>query len=94
MTKLNITELAAKLDTDARTTRKFLRTITPADAQPGKGSRWEIEARSVQSLKSKFKKFSADAEIAAAKRAEVVLDPLFATDDSTSDFAEAMKIAN
>lgn len=60
-TILTVTDLAARLDTDARTTRKFLRTITPIESQPGKGSRWAIEARQVQSLKSKFKKFSDDA---------------------------------
>jgi len=70
MTTLNITDLAARLDTDARTTRKFLRTITPADAQPGKGSRWSIEAKQVQSLKAKFKKFSAEAEAAKVKAIE------------------------
>jgi hypothetical protein len=72
-TILTVTDLALRLDTDARTTRKFLRTITPIDAQPGKGSRWAIEARQVQSLKSKFKKFADDAAKDAAAP-EVVLD--------------------
>jgi hypothetical protein len=90
-TILTIADLAARLETDARTTRKFLRTITPADEQPGKGARWAIEARKVQSLQAKFRKFNADAEAAAKARTEVVLDPLFATDDSTTDFQEAMK---
>lgn len=68
-TILTVTDLAARLDTDARTTRKFLRTITPADAQPGKGSRWSIEAKQVQSLKAKFKKFQAEAEAKAPEAA-------------------------
>jgi len=59
MATITITELATALDTDARTTRKFLRSITDADAQPGKGSRWAIEKREVRSLVSKFKKFTA-----------------------------------
>jgi len=32
-------ELALELGTDARTTRKFLRSITPRDEQPGEGRR-------------------------------------------------------
>ena len=51
---IDIAALATALDTDARTTRKFMRSITPADAQPGKGSRWAIEKREVASLRKKF----------------------------------------
>lgn len=65
-TILTVTDLAAKLDTDPRTARKFLRTITPLDAQPGKGSRWGIPATQVRSMQSKFKKFQAEAEAAKA----------------------------
>jgi hypothetical protein len=75
MATLNPTELADRLGTDARTARKFLRSITPKDAQPGKGSRWAIEAKQVTSLKSQFSKFTAAAEKAKqdreAKAAEV-----------------------
>lgn len=60
MATLNVTDLAARLDTDARTTRKFLRSITPADEQPGKGARWSIEARRITSLKSQFKKYQTE----------------------------------
>lgn len=59
MATITVTDLASKLDTDPRTARKFLRSITPADSHPGKGSRWSIEARDVRSLQSKFKKFEA-----------------------------------
>lgn len=65
MATINISELAETLATDARTTRKFLRSVTPIDAQPGKGGRWEIEKRDIRSLKSKFTKFQS--EIADAK---------------------------
>lgn len=68
MTTLNVTELALKLDTDPRTARKFLRSITPITDQPGKGSRWSIEAKQVQSLKSKFTKFTAAQATARAER--------------------------
>jgi len=59
MATITVTDLATELGTDARTTRKFLRSVTPADEQPGKGGRWEIEKREVRSLKSKFAKFTA-----------------------------------
>lgn len=54
MTTLTVSELAESLETDARTTRRFLRSITPKDAQPGKGARWSIEKKSLTSLKKQF----------------------------------------
>lgn len=68
MATITVTDLALELDTDARTARKFLRSITDADAQPGKGSRWAIEKREVRSMKSKFTKFIAAAEKARLDR--------------------------
>jgi len=65
MAAITVSELATRLDTDARTTRKFLRTITPAEGQPGKGSRWAIEAKQVRSLQAQFKKYSASIEAKA-----------------------------
>ena len=59
MATITVTDLALELNTDERTTRKFLRSVTPADEQPGKGSRWSIEKRDIRSLKSKFSKFAA-----------------------------------
>lgn len=53
-------EFAAKLETDARTARKFLRSITPKDEQPGKGHRWAIEAKKVASLKKQFNAWVAE----------------------------------
>ena len=68
MATITVAELATTLDTDARTTRKFLRNITPKEAQPGKGSRWAIEKRDIRSLRSKFAKFTADETAAKAAR--------------------------
>lgn len=85
MATINIAEFATEINTDARTARKFLRSVTPADAQPGKGSRWSIERRDIRSLKSKFAKFEAalaqaklDAEL--ARRAEAAPETI--TDDA------------
>jgi hypothetical protein len=65
MATISVAEFAIAIDTDPRTARKFLRAVTPKDAQPGKGSRWGIEKRDIRSLTSKFKKF----EEAAAQKA-------------------------
>jgi hypothetical protein len=59
-TLLTIADLAARLESDPRTTRKFLRSITPADEQPGKGKRWAIPATQVRSLKSQFVKYQSE----------------------------------
>ena len=67
MATITVQEFATALDTDPRTARKFLRSVTPADAQPGKGSRWAIEKRDVRSL---AKKFAAYREELAAKDAQ------------------------
>lgn len=60
MAQINVTELAQELETNTRTTRKFLRSITPKDEQPGKGGRWHIEKRDVRGLKKKFETFQTE----------------------------------
>lgn len=57
MATITVTELAENLDTTPRTARKFLRSVTPEDKQPGKGGRWQIEKRDIRSLKKKFEDF-------------------------------------
>lgn len=54
MATINIQELSEALQTQPRTARKFLRSVTPADEQPGKGGRWQIEKAKVRSLKKQF----------------------------------------
>lgn len=88
MATITVTEFATELDTDARTARKFLRSVTPADAQPGKGSRWEIEKRDIRSLKSKFAKFTAAND-------QAKLDRELAKRESTAEVAaEAPEAGN
>ena len=79
-------DLAAILSTDARTTRKFLRSITPQDEQPGKGSRWQIEKRDVRSLKTKFTKFLEEHTRKADEAAEDLhTEELVEADEVTTD---------
>lgn len=70
MATMTVTELAEVLGTDGRTTRKFLRSITPKESQPGKGSRWEIEKKSVRSLKSQYAKYAAEVATKGAVKAD------------------------
>lgn len=60
MATINVTELAEKLDTTPRTARKFLRSITPVEEQPGKGGRWSIQKADVRSLTKKFHEFQTE----------------------------------
>lgn len=58
---LTIAELATALDADARTTRRFLRSITPKEQQPGKGGRWAIEKKQLASLRKAYAAYAAPA---------------------------------
>lgn len=64
MSQITTAEFAAELDTDTRTVRKFLRSITPKDEQPGKGSRWVLEGnkRSLNQMRKQFAEWTAERE--------------------------------
>lgn len=80
MAQITASELATELDTDSRTVRKFLRAVTPKDAQPGKGSRWSIEKKQLRSLRTQFAKFQAAQAEKAAQADETPAED--ATDES------------
>lgn len=75
MAQITTSQFAAELGTDGRTARKFLRSITPKEKHPGKGSRWEIDGtkRSLTSMKKRFSEWHSAqaAEKAKAEKAEV-----------------------
>jgi len=56
-TILNITELSTELETTPRVARKFLRSVTPVEDQPGKGGRWEIQKGQLRKLRKQFEGF-------------------------------------
>lgn len=60
MAQITVNELAEQLETSPRTARKFLRSITPKDEQPGKGKRWSIEKREIRGLVKKFAHFQTE----------------------------------
>lgn len=56
MNTVTPTELAQTLESDPKTVRKFLRSITEKEQQPGRGHRWEISAgkRDINRLRKQF----------------------------------------
>ena len=57
MATINIQDLSTVLEANPRTVRKFLRSVTPVENQPGKGGRWQIEKKDLRSLKKKFETY-------------------------------------
>ncbi len=57
MATINIQDLSTALEANPRTVRKFLRSVTPVENQPGKGGRWQIEKKDLRSLKKKFETY-------------------------------------
>jgi hypothetical protein len=88
MSTMTPTEFAATVDSDGRTVRKFLRSITPKDEQPGKGSRWALPAakRDVAKLTKQFKEWTAkqaqEAADRAAAKAQEATDAVEVEDDT------------
>ena len=81
-------EIAVEFGTDGRTLRKFLRSITPVEDRPGKGSRWSIPASKSQLTKLQ-KNFDAWVEARAAKVEDQVTDevttPEVEVDEETTE---------
>lgn len=65
-------EFAEVVKSDGRTVRKFLRSITPKDEQPGKGARWSLPGtkREVTKLQKQFDDWSNAQEAARKAREE------------------------
>lgn len=70
MTNITPTEFAVTVDSTGREVRKFLRSITPKDEQPGKGSRWELPGtkREVAKLQKQFADWKAKQDELRAQR--------------------------
>jgi len=68
---LTTREFAEAIGTDPKTLRKFLRSTTPRDEQPGKGGRWVLPGTKSVLTKARkdFAKWQKDQADAAAERA-------------------------
>lgn len=64
-TILNAKDIAARLDTDTRTLRKFLRSPASGIDPVGKGGRYNIEAKAMRSLTTRFAAWDANRRPAA-----------------------------
>lgn len=82
MATMTPTEFAAEVNSDGRTVRKFLRSITPKDEQPGKGARWQLPAtkRDLTKLQKQFAEWTAAQE---ARRTEAEVEELEEGDEIT-----------
>ena len=65
------TEFAASVNSDGKTVRKFLRSITPREDQPGKGGRWALPdgKRELTKLRKQFAEWHKAELEARAERA-------------------------
>ena len=91
MAEITTSEFATELGTDPRTVRKYLRSITPKDEQPGKGGRWALDGtkRSLNTHRKQFnewhKKQLEERAARAAKAAEDAAATVEVEDDETLD---------
>ena len=81
MATINIQDLSTALEANPRTVRKFLRSVTPVENQPGKGGRWQIEKKDLRSLKKQFATFVEE----HTRQAEAVLDEVAEADVPETD---------
>ena len=88
-------EIALEFGTTGKTLRKFLRSITPKEDQPGKGGRWSIPAakRDMTALRTRFDAWSLQQEELrkereALKAAEVDASDVEDIDDEADELGE------
>ena len=90
MATINIQDFAAALEANPRTVRKFLRSVTPVENQPGKGGRWQIEKKDLRSLKKKFETYIEEhTRQAEAVPDEVIEDTETVTEDTEDTIDQA-----
>lgn len=70
MATMTTAQFAEKLHTDPRTARKFLRSVTDKENQPGKGSRWVLDTKDLPAQRKAFKVWDEARRQAAATQVE------------------------
>ena len=81
-------ELAEVVKSDSKTVRKFLRSITPREDQPGKGSRWAIPGSksNLNKLQKQFATWNqAQLEERAARAAAKAAEAAAVVEDDTDE---------
>lgn len=74
MATITAKEFAAKVGTDPRTVRKFIRSESGLNTKVGKGQRWAIEGKQVASLTKRFAKWDEDRKAAKVAGDEVEVE--------------------
>ena len=87
---MTVPELATLLSTDGKTTRRFLRSITPKEGQPGKGGRWIIDEDQLDDLRDKYNSYRAADE---QRREALAAKAPKKTTPTSAILAEAMATA-
>lgn len=96
--ELSTAQFASEIGTDPKTLRKFLRSTTPREEQPGKGGRWVLPGTKTAIARArkdfaKWQKEQADAAAErAAKAAKDAQDALDATEDLDEDQVESDQV--
>jgi predicted transcriptional regulator len=83
-------DFAAEIGTDPKTLRKYLRSVTPRDEQPGKGSRWVLPGTktAINAHRKSFAKWQKEQADAAAERAAKAAKDAQDALDETEDIDE------
>lgn len=73
-------ELAKELNSDGKTVRRFLRSVLPDEAHPGKGNRWalQLDANGLDKVRARFAAWN-------NKTAQVISIDAFDTDDAVDE---------
>jgi hypothetical protein len=90
-------EVAQEFGTDAKTLRKFLRSITPIEDRPGKGGRWSLPATKKQltTLRKRFDEWETARALAAAEaKAQAEADAEVEGDDADEVEVDANEVAD
>lgn len=88
--EMTTAQFAAEIGTDPKTLRKYLRSVTPRDEQPGKGSRWSLPGTktAINAHRKSFAKWQKDQADAAAERAAKAAKDAQDALDETEDIDE------
>jgi hypothetical protein len=92
MATLSAKETARELGTNPRTLRKFLRSITPKDEQPGQGNRWSVETKQLKKLKKQFADWQKPKADPSTNGAKSKTDAVIDSEDELIDVDEDLTI--
>jgi hypothetical protein len=91
MATLSAKEAAREIGCDARTFRKFMRSITAKEDQPGQGNRYSIEQRQMSRLKRQFAEWNTPKPKAEKPKKEAAIEEVvFVGDDDLDELGDPL----